>query len=226
MKKIILLLIFCLPILANAQTNEKYLAGAIKLEDDRVTFTKEIQANGLSKEQLYDIILSWANNRFQPDGKMNARVLFSNPEEGSIAAGGEEWIVFTTSALSLDRSRIYYQLLFNCETGKVNVKMSRIRYWYDEARNGGEKYNAEEWITDDMALNKAKTKLTPVTGKFRRKTIDLQEELMTSIQTEIGNKLLSIGIIPNSAVATTQPVQNVVAPAKANTLEDKLKAAT
>ena len=24
--------------------------------------------------------------------------------------------------------------------------MTRIRYWYDEARDGGEKYSAEEWI--------------------------------------------------------------------------------
>ena len=34
--------------------------------------------------------------------------------------------------------------------------MTRIRYWYDEARDGGEKYSAEEWIVDDMALNKSK----------------------------------------------------------------------
>ena len=40
--------------------------------------------------------------------------------------------------------------------------MTRIRYWYDEARDGGEKYSAEEWIVDDMALNKSKTKLAPI----------------------------------------------------------------
>lgn len=205
MKKILLLLFFCLPFAANAQTEPNYLTGAIELEENRVTFNKEIQATGLNQQQLYDALLAWANNRFQPDGRMNARVLFTNPEEGSIAIGGEEWLVFTASALSLDRSRIYYQLLLECADGKVDAKMSRIRYWYDEARNGGERYNAEEWITDEMALNKAKNKLAPITGKFRRETINLKEELFTAMQTEIGNKLLALGYYP--AANTLQPAQ-------------------
>jgi len=33
-------------------------------------------------------------------------------------------------------------------------------------------YKAEEWITDQYGLNKKKTKLARVSGKFRRKTID------------------------------------------------------
>lgn len=56
------------------------------------------------------------------------------------------------------------------------MTMTRIRYWYDENRDGGEKYTAEEWITDDMALNKKKTKLAPICGKFRRETIDLKDD--------------------------------------------------
>ena len=43
--------------------------------------------------------------------------------------------------------------------------------------DGGEKYSAEEWIVDDMALNKSKTKLAPICGKFRRETIDLKDKL-------------------------------------------------
>ena len=69
--------------------------------------------------------------------------------------------------------------------------MTRIRYWYDEARDGGEKYSAEEWIVDDMALNKSKTKLAPICGKFRRETIDLKDTLFKSIQDTLGNKVLN-----------------------------------
>ena len=68
--------------------------------------------------------------------------------------------------------------------------MTRIRYWYDEARDGGEKYSAEEWITDDMALNKKKTKLAPICGKFRRETIDLKDELFQSAASALGQKFL------------------------------------
>ena len=159
MKKILFLMLLCLPFIAMAQTDPKYLAGAITMDDGKVSFKTEIQAPSLTKDQLYGTMLKWATERFKPEGKFNARVLYTNEDEGTIAAGGEEYLVFSSSALSLDRTRIYYQLFITCENGKCDIEMTRIRYWYDEARDGGEKYSAEEWIVDDMALNKSKTKL-------------------------------------------------------------------
>ncbi|MGL5980964.1 MAG: DUF4468 domain-containing protein [Phocaeicola sp.] len=226
MKKLLLLLLLCLPIIAGAKNDTKYLEGAIQFEENRITFTQEIEATGLTKQQIYDAILSWANNRFQPNGLMNPRVLFNDPQEGSIAVGGEEWIVFSSSALSLDRSRIYYQLLITCSEGKALIKMSRIRYWYDEARNGGEKYNAEEWITDKMGLNKTKTKLAPICGKFRRKTIDLKEELFESVQVAIEK---AISANRNNEISTTQSIPATLitpaTPIKANSLKEKIEQA-
>lgn len=207
MKKILLFLLLCLPIVAAAQTDPKYLAGAVTLEDGKVTFKTEIQTPSLTREELYETMLAWANNRFKPDDKFNARVLYTNADEGIIAAGGEEYIVFTSTALSLDRSRIYYQLFITCEPGKCGLEMTRIHYWYDEARNGGEKYTAEEWIIDKMALNKSKTKLAPICGKFRRETIDLKDELFQSVQATLGNHVLS----STQNAQTVAPVQ-VTAP--------------
>ena len=45
----------------------------------------------------------------------------------------------------------------------------------------GMEVNAEEWITDENALNKAKTKLLKYSGKFRRKTIDRKDEIFENI---------------------------------------------
>ena len=209
MKNIITLLFLYLPFLVNAQTDAKYLEGAITLKDGKVTFSSEMVTPAMTKEQIYETILNWANKRFQPSEKMNARVLFQNPEEGSIAIGGEEYLVFSTSALALDRTRIYYQMKITCEYGKSNIEMSRIRYWYDEARNGGEKYEAEEWIIDEWGLNKSKTKLAPICGKFRKKTIDLKDELFMEIQSVLGNKMIALGLksAPIKPEAQVQIVQ-------------------
>ena len=216
MKNFIASLLICLPILVHAQTDDKYLEGAITLNDGKVTFSTEMIAPAMTKEQIYETILDWANKRFQPTEKMNARVLFQNPKEGNIAIGGEEYIVFSTSALALDRTRIYYHIKISCENGKSNIEMTRIRYWYDEARDGGEKYEAEEWIVDEWALNKSKTKLLPICGKFRKKTIDLKDELFQEIQSALGNKMISLGlkaapVTPESQVQVAQ-VQPVSAP--------------
>ena len=209
MKNIITLLFLYLPFLVNAQTDAKYLEGAITLKDGKVTFSSEMVTPAMTKEQIYETILDWANKRFQPTEKMNARVLFQNPEEGSIAIGGEEYLVFSNSALSLDRTRIYYQMKVLCENGKSNIEMSRIRYWYDEARDGGEKYEAENWIVDEWGLNKSKTKLAPICGKFRKKTIALKDELFMEIQSVLGNKMIDLGlkaapVIPESQVQIVQ----------------------
>ena len=209
MKNIITLLFLCLPFLVNAQTDAKYLEGVITLKDGKVTFSSEMVTPAMTKEQMYETILDWANKRFQPTEKMNARVLFQNPEEGSIAIGGEEYLVFSNSALSLDRTRIYYQMKVLCENGKSNIEMSRIRYWYDEARDGGEKYEAENWIVDEWGLNKSKTKLAPICGKFRKKTIDLKDELFMEIQSVLGNKMIALGLksAPIKPEAQVQIVQ-------------------
>ena len=194
MKKFIALLLFCLPLLVHAQTDDKYLEGAITLKNGKVTFSTEMMVPAMTKEQIYETLLEWSNKRFQPTEKMNARVLFQNPEEGSIAINGEEYLVFSTSVLSLDRTRIYYQMKILCENGKSSIEMSRIRYWYNEARDGGEKYEAENWIIDKWALNKSKTKLAPICGKFRKMTIDLKDELFKEIQSALGNKMIDLGL--------------------------------
>lgn len=183
MKTILSLLLICLPITLFAQTNTQYLEGAVPLKDGKVTFTSEISIPGLSQKQIYETILQWANKRFQPDETFNDRVLYQNPEDGDIVIGGEEYLTFTNTSFSLDRTRIYYMMRISCLPEKCNINITRIRYWYNEARDGGEKYTAEEWITDKYALNKSKTKLYPISGKFRRKTIDLKNELINDINT-------------------------------------------
>lgn len=70
------------------------------MEDGKVTFNHEIKAPSLSKEQLYQQMLDWANHRFKSDGKLQSRVVYTNEEEGDIAASAEEYIVFSSSALS------------------------------------------------------------------------------------------------------------------------------
>ena len=88
--------------------------------------------------------------------------------------------------------------------------MTRIAIGMMKLGDGGEKYSAEEWIVDDMALNKSKTKLAPICGKFRRETIDLKDTLFKSIQDTLGNKVLNnsqIAVAPTSGVTAT-PISN------------------
>jgi hypothetical protein len=193
MKKFITILLSCLPLLAQAQTEAKYLEGAVPVEDGKVVFRTQMQVNALDKADLYRTTLKWADERFVSQDKFNARVVYADTLEGKIAVYGDEYLVFSSSALSLDRARINYQLQMNLTDGQCEAVLSRIRYTYRENERTPDKYSAEEWITDANALNKAKTKLLPVSGKFRRKTIDLKDELFKALQNAFGERLIEIG---------------------------------
>lgn len=165
----------CLPAIMNAQDRDdsKYLAGAVPEVDGKVVFTKEFSIPGMSQEEIYERLLNWMDARLKKN-ENNSRVVFSDKEKGQIVGIGDEWIVFHSSALSLDRTKISYQMSVTCQAEKSVIEIEKIRYSY---REGKEKYTAEEWITDKYALNKAKTKLVRGLAKWRRKTVDFVDEL-------------------------------------------------
>ena len=189
--------------------NPKYLAGAVTVTDGKVVFEQTVDVPSLSKDFIYEKLLKWANQRFQAKDGMTSRVVYTQKEKGQIAAMAEEYIVFSSTALALDRTRIYYQFSAFASEGKFTLQMNRIRYWYDENREGGEKYSAEEWIIDDMALAKKGTKLAPICGKFRRETIDLKDQLFKEATEAVSMQNVAVTQNTTSTVTTSSVVTNV-----------------
>ena len=165
----------CLPAMLQAQDKDdsKYLAGAVPEGDGKVVFTKEFSIPGMSQDEIYERLLGWMDARLK-ENENTSRVVFSDKEKGQIVGIGNEWIVFSSTALSLDRTKILYQLTVTCQPEKSVLEVEKIRFNY---REGKEKYTAEEWIVDKYALNKAKTKLVRGLAKWRRKTVDFVDDL-------------------------------------------------
>ena len=165
----------CLPAVLHAQDKDdsKYLAGAVPEVDGKVVFTKEFSIPGMSQDEIYERLLNWMDARLEKN-ENTSRVVFSDKEKGQIVGVGDEWIVFSSTALSLDRTQILCQLTITCQPEKSVLEVEKIRFNY---REGKEKYNAEEWIVDKYALNKTKTKLVRGLAKWRRKTVDFVDDL-------------------------------------------------
>lgn len=186
MKKMtqILFVLFCLclPAVLQAQKRDdsKYLAGAVPEEDGKVVFSKEFSIPGMSQDEIFERMKKWMELRLKKNQNETSRVVYTNKEKGQIVGMGEEWIVFASSALSLDRTRITYQLSAFCQPEKCEFRIEKIRYTYREGRDQ-EKYVAEEWITDKYALNKSQTKLVLGLAKWRRKTVDFADALCTEV---------------------------------------------
>lgn len=181
-------LLVCLPLTMNADAlKEKkddtgYLAGAVPEVDGKVVFSKEFQIPGMTQAQVFDTAMKWMEKRLKENKNEESRVVYSNVNESTIAGVGEEWIVFSSSALSLDRTLINYQITIVAKPENCLVELEKIRYTYRDV----EKYKAEEWITDKYALNKTKTKLVRGLAKWRRKTVDFANDLFIDVSVAFG----------------------------------------
>ncbi|MCR4916622.1 MAG: DUF4468 domain-containing protein [Prevotella sp.] len=191
MKRLLIAMLMGLPLAAAAQDNtwekaavtttanadQKYLEGAVPVVDGQVVFETTIKAPGKTGKQIYDIMLNQLQQLTQgPEQFEQSSVTLQNADQLQIVGNYQEWLVFKNKPLNLDRTRLFYHLFVDCRDGEATVKMTRIVYLYDEERDP-QTYYANEWITDRYGLNKKKTKLARVSGKFRRKTIDRKDYL-------------------------------------------------
>jgi hypothetical protein len=194
MKKLIVSLLLCLPLLVSAQNNSdpKYLTGAVPEIDGRVMWSQTFGIKGKTAQEVYNTMLSYVQQLTKGKNVLpQTRIVVNEPKSGDIVARFEQWMVFKNKPLCLDRTRVYFQLAVKCEDGKCHLDMTNVRYLYEEERdeNGGKRFKAEEWINDKYGLNKNKTKLAPQSGKFRKKTIDLKDDIFSGARKAFGEQI-------------------------------------
>lgn len=162
--------------------DQKYLLGAVPEVDGKVTFTLEKDIPGKSAEDIYNQMLAFLQKFTSEENQLEgSAVSLVNKQEHIIVATVKEWLVFKNQALSLDRTKFFYALIAECKDGHLKLTMNRINYLYDESIKGGTRYKAEEWISDREAVNKKGTRLLPLSGKFRRKTIDRKDNIFQQV---------------------------------------------
>lgn len=167
---------------AKVNPDAKYLRGAVPEVNGKVVFTKHIDAPGKTAAQIYDILHQYMEKMTKEKNQLeNSKVVTEDTQNHVLVASYEEWLVFKSTAIVLDRTRLYFALKAECKDGGVDVTISHIRYLYEEARKP-QRFTAEEWITDDEAVNKKNTRLFPGSGKFRRKTIDRKDFLFNKFE--------------------------------------------
>lgn len=174
--------------------DKKYLAGAVPEVNNEVVFTLDKDVPGMSADSIYSkvyaVISQVVEEGKSPDLQPAGRIAAVNKSEHTIAARLKEWLVFSSNFISLDRTVFNYTLIAQATDGHIHVTLDRISYAYEMDRKDTEglKVKAEEWITDKYALNKKGNKLSRISGKFRRKTIDRKDNIFARIEAALGIK--------------------------------------
>lgn len=166
----------------SAQVDKKYGIGAVPVVNGRVTFERDVNGLNADSQEVFAKAMKLVEKRFVKPTVLKAKIVETDNEAGRIIVNAEEYITFRDKFFVLDRSRINYWLEISAKDNGYTMKMTRISYWYEEERDGGQKFSAEEWITDEECFNEKQTRLLRSTGKFRVKTIDLIDNLSSELK--------------------------------------------
>lgn len=210
MKKLVTILMMAMPLAAMAQNvwekpkeessektakvvkvkenkDEKYLRGAVPIVNGDVCWTLDVDVPGKSAQDIYDKMYKTLTDLTKSEGQLEgSAVSLVNKQDHIIVASVREWLLFSSNFISLDRTKFYYTLVARCSDGHLNMTMDRISYKYEEERNK-QVYKAEDWISDDNAVNKKNTKLYRGSAKFRRKTIDRKDQIFETVKNVLKN---------------------------------------
>lgn len=164
------------------KTEAKYLDGAVTINSEgKVEFTLDTDANGKSADEIYNIVYQYMSELTQGENNIKSRMALVNKDQHIIANTMDEWLVFSNSFISLDRTEFKYNLVASIKDNHLTLTLERLYYIYEEDRSTGFKAPAEEVITDKYALNKKKTNLAKIFGKFRRLTIDRKDQIFNDL---------------------------------------------
>ena len=159
-------------------TNDIYLQPGIVPEvNGQVIWTEDVNVPGATATELYDKAYAYLTKLTEGSNQLEgSKVALVNKNEHSIIATIREKLIFSSTFLSLDYTQCNYVLQATCKEGLATLSMSRITYSYDVQGNVTN-YTAEKWITDHYSMNKKQTRLLPVSGKFRKATIDRKDSI-------------------------------------------------
>lgn len=164
------------------KTEAKYLDGAVTINaEGKVEFTLDTDANGKSADEIYNIVYQYMSELTQGENNIKSRMALVNKDQHIIANTMDEWLVFSNSFISLDRTEFKYNLVASIKDNHLTLTLERLYYIYEEDRSTGFKAPAEKVITDKYALNKKKTNLAKIFGKFRRLTIDRKDQIFNDL---------------------------------------------
>lgn len=202
---------------AYAQLNSgdmgRYLAkDAVPVVDGHVVFTNNVAIlDGNTQEKIGEMARKWLDTYLAGFDVAKNRVISSAP--GEIVAMGDRELVFTDNAIAYDAAQMSYVLTIRYTASESSVEISRVKYVYNDG-TGTRRITAEEYIVDEFAVNKKGTKLTPITGKFRKKTLDFVDEVFGSFNETFKyyTKAGLAEIVKNApqVMQSQQPVQQAV----------------
>lgn len=208
-KQFLFVLFIAISTFIQAQVDAKYLQGAVPEENGKVVFSKTISvANQVSTDKLFELMTSWANKNYNETAQnTKQRILLADASARSIACQGNKDLIFKSSAISLDKSVMAYQLILEVVGSTCKATIKNIKFDYNDTSSKMETLTAENMISDKVALNKGK--LNRYFDKFRIHAVDAVDGVFDSIDVYLNGKKASEGVVSSRDEVILAPVASI-----------------
>ena len=134
MKKILFAIFALLTVTAGAKSNvdSKYLAGGVPEENGMVIFRKSFRVPGKTQQEILTKIRSYVTEDLIAKGieGLRTRMISDGQDDATVVARVEEYMVFKSKPLYLDRTRFRYQISAQVKGDCVNMEIAQISYYY------------------------------------------------------------------------------------------------
>lgn len=209
MKRLFFILL-SIPLILQAQHESKYMSGAVPVVDGKVVFTRYLNVADFNQEQIYNAMFDWSARTFTG---ASDRVLLADPKAGTIVAQTQNEIVVKIG-LFPGKVKMSSLIKIICSDGNCTMETSRIRYTENPASGKPtDVITAEEYITDQYAMNKTRTKIHKGIGDYRIATIDIVDKNAAQAQTAV------YAYNNNAVAAHSETIKNTPAPTSTPAVE-------
>lgn len=147
MKKIIILLLIIVPVLATAQGHKGTTESCAPMKDGKVCYSDEVETEGISKARLFEAIDKWAKKIYGKDYFLSN--VSANKSKGTISINSKIELLLNDT----DKTQLKYKMKIICLDERYTIELSSITYQYDP--NNEKKYKT--YAAEDVIANNGKS---------------------------------------------------------------------
>lgn len=148
MKKVLILVLILLPVLAMAQGHKGNVESCAPMKDGKVYYSDEVEVEDMNQAALFNAVDKWAKKNYGKDVFLSS--ISSSKPKGTVSVNSKIELLLNDA----DKTIVKFKMKITCRNEGYLIELSNITYQYDPENNKKFKtYAAEDVIANNGKSN-------------------------------------------------------------------------
>lgn len=148
MKKVLILILILLPVLAMAQGHKGNVESCAPMKDGKVYYSDEVEVEDMNQAALFNAVDKWAKKNYGKDVFLSS--ISSSKSKGTVSVNSKIELLLNDT----DKTIVKFKMKITCRNESYSIELSNITYQYDPENNKKFKtYAAEDVIANNGKSN-------------------------------------------------------------------------